>query len=458
MNPTRTYRLATSQGQIPAVVALLFFLLTAGALGALLIAGLFFPEWRFSMREVSLFGRREWLLLAGLAGPLLFAAYYAQGAILTGSSIRAERMTILHLLLHGAGVAWLLLGVLMQPLPGIAPAAVLLPGYGLLLCGLVLPWLNGLLTASVRNRWDAPSLMVLTALFWLGLSGLYAFGSMLEIFDWSLDFAMDRTALLRLHGLLALAGGIWLGLLGVSSLSLQLFNVSEKAAGLLSTLGYWLMNIALLLAVPVVLGAHSILYSWLGGLFLLGSALVVVDAVRILLAGRATFLREPYGWVLLLALVAGLLLWTCVLRTVITPDLIAAANLMSDGSGFSVWLALVILLLVFYPVVIKTVPFLVWRIRCLPLMLDYNQPGTREMVDKRSSWITVLLLLLGSFYLGAGSRLSDPAIIQLGLLSLLVAGVWMLHALWPAIAVFVLGITPHNKEKSAITANIDPDQ
>lgn len=256
------------------------------------------------MREVSLFGRREWLLLAGLAGPLLFAAYYAQGAILTGSSIRAERMTILHLLLHGAGVAWLLLGVLMQPLPGIAPAAVLLPGYGLLLCGLVLPWLNGLLTASVRNRWDAPSLMVLTALFWLGLSGLYAFGSMLEIFGWSL----------------------------------------------------------------------------------------------------------------------------------------------------------VILLLVFYPVVIKTVPFLVWRIRCLPLMLDYNQPGTREMVDKRSSWITVLLLLLGSFYLGAGSRLSDPAIIQLGLLSLLVAGVWMLHALWPAIAVFVLGITPHNKEKSAITANIDPDQ
>jgi hypothetical protein len=445
MNTSRTYRLATAQGQIPAVVALLFYLLAAGALGVLLIAGLLFPDWRFSLRDVSIFGRREWLLLVGLAGPLLFAAYYGQGAILTGTSIRAERMSMAHLILQGAGIAWLLLGVLLQPLPGVATAAVLLPGYGLLLCGLVLPWINGLLTASVRNRWDAPSLMVLTALFWLGLSGLYAFGSMLEVYGLSLDFGLDRTALLQLHGLLAIGGGLWLGLLGVSLLSLQLFNVSEKAAGVLSSLGYWIINSALVIGVPTVLGAHAILYPWLGGLFLLGSALVVVDAIRISLAGKAGHLMEPFGWVLLFALLVGLIMWACVLKALLMPAEGLLSSLVNDRTGFSLWLPLIVLLLVFYPVAVKSVPFLVWRIRCMPLLLDHAQPSARALCDNRSTWVTALLLLLGLIYLAAGSRLSDPVVIQLGLLSLLVAVFWTLHALWPAISVFMLGITPAKK-------------
>ncbi len=446
MNTSRTYRLATTQGQIPAVVALLFYLLAAGALGVLLIAGLLLPEWHFSMRDVSIFGHREWLLLVGLAGPLLFAAYYGQGAILTGTSIRAERMSIAHLLLQGAGFAWLLIGMLLQPKPDLAVAAVLLPGYGLLLCGLVLPWINGLLTASVRNRWDAPSLMILTALFWLGLSGLYAFGSMLEVYGLSLDFGLDRTTLLQLHGLLAIGGGLWLGLLGVSLLSLKLFTVSDKSAGALSSIGYWILNITLVLGVPVVLGTYAILYPWLARLFLLGSALVVVDAIRISLAGKGGHFKEPFSWVLLFALLVGLFMWICILRTLLLPAEGVLTFFLNNSTGFSLWLPLIVLLLVFYPVLVKSVPFLVWRIRCMPLFLDHAQPSARALYDNRSAWVTTLLLLIGLIYLAAGSRLSDPAVIQLGLLSLLVATFWTLHALWPAISVFMLGIGPVNKK------------
>lgn len=455
MNITTQLSMTPSQGQKPAVVALLFYLFAAVALALLMLAGLFAPEWHFvASRDSAGIVIREWVLFMGLAAPLLFAGYYAYGAILTAASIRAEQLSVGHLLLHYGGAAWLVFAAIAYPGLGWDRIDAFLPGLGLMLMGLILPWLNGLLTASTRNRWDPASLMTLTGMFWLGLAGLYVFGSFLGRYGLHLNLGIPPSSLLLLHGLLAIGGGIWLGLLGVSLLTLRLFAVSSASPGRLSIAGYCLTNLVIVVAVTVIISDQPVLLPWLAGLFLLGSTLIIADAGRLAMNSKHGWLNDSAVLALLAALLIGWIFWTVVFIMLWQPELLPSALIPVSDMGVSAWAAVAFLLPLFYSIALKSVPWLVWRIRCLPLLLEYEQPNLAQLIDTRSHWVTLLLLTVGGCYLLTGHWLKNPALVQLGLVCFLVAGLWLLHALLPAISVFLFGIRVVEKKNHQSRGNL----
>lgn len=394
-------------------------------------------------------GGPEFLALAavalpGVAGSLLFGAIYGLSPLFSSSSLWSARLAVVHLLAHLSGLLWMVASLGAAPHFG-AQTDGRVEASALMLLGAILLIFNTLTTASRFNRWTVAQLAILSALFWLSLACLLLTAAPLDWLPGGL-FPSGRTAA-GAAMFFALAGFLWLALLGLTLQLLETFDVTTSAPGPLAWIGLCAVNLALLAALPLSLlgGTAGHMPAALG--LILGSACLLADLARLAIRSRhrtglaavGALVGACLGWLLLAR--HGLGLWA----PADGPS--ASSSLLERGStalvlglvpatllGLGSWL----------------VGLLVWRVRCVA---SAGMRAPTPLIRPGSQQVAMLCLLLASIYLYAGQSASQVAGIELGALCLLLGAFWHLHAVWPAIHLFCLGSAPsgeaHPAEDSA---------
>jgi len=380
------------------------------------------------------------LVSFGFVGSFVFGAAYMISPVMASSSLFSDRLALLHLLLHGLGLGWLVVvfgGMNFMH----NPQAGMLAGIGLLLVGAGLHILDLLLTASRYNRWEPEQLTLMTALFWLGITSILGMAILLSpLFPlvWH-----DPIDLLEAHAPLALVGFLWLSLLGFSLKLFNMFLISEKSAGLLSWAGWALVNIALMGFVPILLMAQGRGLTVAMVLLSIGSLCYLADIVRLWSAAR-----RPMDWALtgsFVGLLTGFTLFAWVVAGMPFPAL--------EGSGFGVRentrIFFVIgifgtFTLTMLGLALRLVPFLIWQLRCAPLAGKRKVPEPRDLITRGASLAMMICLIAAWGYLAAGQWVQSPIGAQLGAVCLFCGLLWFLWILLPALKIFVYGIDPES--------------
>lgn len=375
--------------------------------------------------------------LLGFTASFIFGTYYAVSSLLSGSGLWSRKMASGHFLLHTTAIIWLVacfggMEFLDQPFQG------LVIGGMLFLFGVLLMIFNMVATASRLNLWEPSQITVVSSLFWLGLASLFLLGLVVEQFHPFMSHGPIQ--LLEIHTLLALAGFLWLGLLGSTLKMLVMFSVSQKSPGTLSWIGCVMMNTVLMLMVPVLLASPSWAVPSIASALFLGSAFYIADILRILAGSRKKIQSGIIAS--LTGLFVGLLvlLWLALGNQPLFGD--DALTVDAVRRIVTVVVIFGIALPIFLGTGIRMVPFLIWRIRCMPYVGKYQQPALNTLHYPSSAFVSAICLLVGVAYLIAGQLAANGVGTQLGAITTLVGVWWFVHALYPAGKGFLLGVEP----------------
>lgn len=433
---TTTQAFQLEKTRLAPSVALGFFIVGLLSLAATLAILLIHPQIAFGDPYRLEFLAFAALTCFGFIGSFAFGSAYVIAPVMGGSSLFNDRLTFYHLMLHGGGLACLILvfggmNFLDQPEIGLSV------GIGIILLGAGVHIINLLATASRRNRWEPEQITLIAALFWLSLLGVLGAAVLVHHFRPFLE--RDPLMLLESHATLGLVGFLWLGLMGGCLKLFNMFLVTDKAPGTLSWIGWTMTNFALMVFVPLQLGsAPDLLLSIAIGLLLLGSLFYLADIVRIWLGARA-----PYDWALsgaFAGLISGLLL---VLWVFLGSPLMGAEEPVFNELGRVLFLlgAFGTFATVIVGLGMHLVPFLVWQIRCAPQVGRREVPAPKALESTGCPSAVVICLTTAWPYLALSQWADSPVGTQLAALCMAVGLFWFIRSLMPAFRVFVYGIS-----------------
>ncbi len=439
-------------GQLSALVALGFYMIGLACLVTASGILLGFPEvLRGDPYRIEVIALAA-LAIPGFVGSFVFGTFYAVAALLSSTGLWSRPLALIHLALHALGMGWMVaafggMPFFERPFLGIVIGAMIV------LAGVFALIANITLTTGQRNRWEPAQLSVVTALFWLGVTAALAVGLVIEPFRPVLR--MDAVRLIEAHAQLALGGFLWLGLLGTSLKLLSMFVVSNRGPGGFSWAGLVIINCALLGMIPVLLfypGAHAA--SVLAAIILGGSLLYFADMARLFAGTRkrpdagllAGLLGIATGIAVLAWMVAGMPVWAPEGTSLAVREL---ARIQFSIAVFGTFT------LVFLGMGMRVVPFLVWRLRCAPLVSKRPTPSGADLSNPAGRGPALLCLAAAFAYLAAGQLTNNPAGVQIAVLCLLVGTGWFVYTLSPAIRAFFFGLDPIvTAEQAKTTADI----
>lgn len=427
-------------GQVSSLVALGFYAVGLVSLVAVLGILLGYPQtlagdpYRLEVLGLGV------LAILGFVASFIFGTYYAVSSLLSGTGLWSRKLALWHLLLHVVGLGWMAAAFAGMTFLENPYSSMFIGGMAIL-AGVLILVLNIVCTASQFNRWEPAQITVMSSLFWLGLASVFVLGLVVERFYPFMGH--EPLELARMHGYLAVAGFLWLGVLGASLKLFSMFTVGGRMPGVMSWIGCAVINGALMLTVPVLLFDPPWAYPVLTAIILIGSLFYLGDAVR-MFAGASKGVSAG-----VLGAMAGLVMGLVLLGWLAagTPG-VGSAETVLPGETARMMTSLAILgtgALVFLGMGTRVIPFLVWRVRCMPLVGRSEQPAVNSLADARSPSVTVFCLLVGWIYILAGQFSGNAAGTQLGVLCLLVGACWFLHAVRPSLQAFFLGIEPVSK-------------
>jgi hypothetical protein len=373
------------------------------------------------------------LILCGFVSSLVFAMGYLVSPVMATASLFSARLSVIHLALHTLGLGFLALALVGAGLLD-GPGVALHTGLVLILSGAVCFLVNHLATASRQNRWDPEQVTFVFSLFWLGLGLTMALTAVLR---GSVPFfGYNSLAWAEAYAPIGLIGFVWLSLLGFALQIFSMFLVSTKRAGALSWIGLVLVNGALLVAGALASLQSSPLLTAIAGAVLLGSLFYLADILRLWMAAKRPLSGALLGAFAGLLLGAGLCAWAAF-------GLPSPVEETSSGGGdraVFVLGALGVFAAVSICFLYDLVPFLIWQLRCAPLVGLQTVPTAEALRHRGAAAGLVPCLLLASVYLAAGQWTQTALATQLAGLCLLVASIWFAWALRPSLRAFVFGI------------------
>ncbi len=425
------------KGMMSAMVALGFYIVGMLCLLACLAVLAVFPRVLsgdpYRLEVIALAA----LAIPGFAGSSIFGTFYAVSSLLSGSSLWSRPLAVVHLALHVMGMCGMILALggmpfLEQPFLGIGAGAVLQ------LLGVLLLLVNLIVTTSQLNRWEPEQITVMLALFWLGIAALLGLGLFAHI-RYPI-FQETPLRLMEVYAHLSLAGFLWLGMLGTSLKLFGIFLVGGPKPGGLSWTGCAVINVALMAMAVLPLSFPWTAHAIPAGMIFAGSLLYLADIRRI--AVRAKEGWTPGLTVALAGLAAGILLigWVAgILAGWLGSGTLEGEILRKQARAYVSLAILGTVLMISLGMGTRLVPFLVWRLRCLPLATDGAAPTVNELADTRGSLVFPLCLIAGWTYLAAGQWAGQAVATQLGVLCLLVGIGWFFAVIRPAAEVFLFG-------------------
>lgn len=439
-------KIIKGHGQVSSLVALGFYGVGLVSLFAMLGIILGYPQtlsgdpYRIEVLGLGALG------ILGFVASFIFGTYYAVSSLLSGTSLWSRKLALGHLLLHVLGLGWMTvafagLSFLNNPYQNI------LFGGLVVLVGILFLVLNMTVTASRLNRWEPAQITVMSSLFWLGLAAVFVLGLVVERFYPFMS--REPQELARIHGYLALAGFLWLGMLGASLKLFSMFAISGRMPGVLSWLGCIVINGALMLTVPVLLFNPPWAYPALAAVILLGSVFFLADGIRLCVGASKGVSAGVVGALVGIVIGVALFAWLAFGLPGVT---VGGA---SEGEAGRMLMALSVLgtaILVFLGMGTRVVPFLVWRVRCMPLVGRSEQPPVGSLSNSSGQAVSVFCLIVGWGYIFAGQFCGREVGTQLGVLCLLIGAGWFLYAVLPSIQAFFLGIEPMDKTGENRTA------
>lgn len=372
------------------------------------------------------------LLLPGFLASGMFALLYALAAPLSGSSLGSPVLACTHLFLHLLSLGSLLTEALLNNQPSDLTPSVTAAYVGLI-AGAILFAINTLLTACRQNQWNPSQLSLLSSVFWLCIAAGAGLLMLLENFT-----AMDSVQLAKVYLPVSLTSFAVFGTIAGIFLYATMFHPKARQSTPFAWLGWGLLNAALMIAVPQLLDYPGLLSAWLGLMLAAAMLLYAIDTVRRFLAGQEKPNLPQTGIVLAFVPILAAALW---LASRDHLNLQSSVNPLWQKTGLAL-ACLTGFVLFALPASTRIIPFLLWRLRCLPWVGRLKLPRNEELLDGRSEGVSVLCLLSGCLYLASGFALGAPAGIQLGALCLLAGSLWSLHSLAPALRLFFLGLTP----------------
>lgn len=451
MNSTPT--ITVEESRIAPAVALGFFIIGTLSLLAAIAILLIHPSLTigdpYELESLS-FGA---LVVFGFVGSFLFAAAYVISPVMAAASLFSDRMVWIHLILHAIGLGCLTvvfggLNFLTDPTQG------LLAGISILLLGTLLFIINLLITASRLNRWEPDQLTLMAALFWLGITVILSGALILNLEAFIPQGLDDPIELLQAHAPLGLVGFLWLSLLGFSLKLFSMFLVTDRKAGALSWIGWIFVNGSLMALVPILLFAGGQGLEVAVGAIAVGSLCYLIDIVRLWIAAK-----RPLDWALsgaFVGLLTGFALFVWLLLDAPLATTEDAVEVLREDTRvlfmvgvFGTFTITVVCL------ALRLIPFLVWQLRCAPLIGRHEVPTPRALQSTSGAFGVTIALFIAWAYLAAGQWTQSAIGGQIAALCLLVALFWFAWSLKPALRAFVFGVRIESPKSGAI---LDRDQ
>jgi len=383
--------------------------------------------------------------VVGFIASFLFGTYYAMSSLMSGSSLWSRKLASVHLFLHGAAIIWMVATFGGMPFWENAQQSFVLGGI-LFLLGVLAMIFTMVATASRLNLWEPAQITVISSLFWLGLAALFLLSLVLE--QHYPFMSHGPWELLQIHSIMALAGFLWLGMLGISLKLFTMFMVCRKMPGVLSWIGCILLNATLMLLVPVLLASPSWAFFLISTSLLMGSLFYFADLLRILFSAHKKL--QAGSVCALLGLLVGLATMAWLVAG--TPSFVQDHALAPEVVQRMVMVLVLfgVALPLFLGIGTQVIPFLVWRIRCMPYVGSYQQPFLSSLFYPRSGLVAAICLLVGITYVILGQFIRELAATQLGTLTILVGVLWFLHALYPSFQAFLLGVEPVPEQSGSV--------
>lgn len=380
------------------------------------------------------------LVTLGWIASMLFAGVYLLAPLLAGSPLWSTRLPHFHLACHVIGLALLLGGFIVLRYEIVSIGAVVL------CIGLLALIVNLVITANKRSLWTPANVGFQAAMFWLAMAGGLALFMLRARLTQQGSIAPET--LIALHAHYALFGFLAQALLAVSLRVVPELLGLDSVPSWMNRLGWagWAsLNVGLVLLFPMVhMGSHGAILT-AGILIAVG---VVGFAAQIggflfLRAARLTWgaITHATGILLLLLIVAGAL-WSF-------PE--ADENFMTAQRS---WMQLYISLALLGPFAFailgtaeQLVPRLIWRLRFAPWAKYAELPEPSALARTSAGGPMFLSLLMAWIYLFMGQIRAEPNAIRLGAVLMLVAFVWFVVCVSPALLRLALGVTPDDLHK-----------
>lgn len=376
------------------------------------------------------------LVSLGWIASVLFAGAYLFGPLLAGSPLWSNRLPFVHLFCHVAGLALLLGGLATQRYE------VASLGTGILCIGLLVLVLNLVVTGSKRSLWTPSNLAFQASMFWLAMTGGVALFMLRQRLTEQSNIVPE--ALIALHAHYALFGFLAQALLAVSLRVVpELLGIDKMPRWMngVSRAGWVLLNASLFL-LPMAQWYSRAAILTIGVGIALGIAGFVVQ-----IAGSVLLHRARLSWgalthvtgVLLLLLIVGGALW----------------NLPQAGEGYiealRSWVRLYIALSLLGPFVFailgtgeRLIPRLIWQLRFAPWAKYAQLPPSSTLARESAGGPVFFSLLMAWVYLYIGQTQVLPGAIRLAAVLLLMALVWFVVVVAPALLRLVIGVTPED--------------
>lgn len=374
------------------------------------------------------------LVTLGWIASVMFAGAYLLAPILANSPLWSQRLPVFHLFCHGTGLAFMLGGLaeLRYEMVSI--------GAGIVCLGLLALIVNLMVTASRRTVWSPANLGFQTSMFWLAVTGAVALFMLRQRVAPFVDIKSDT--LIALHANGALFGFLTQALLSVSLWITPKLLKLEKTPNWLNWFGWtgWVfLNLGLLLF-PMLRTEPPIAVVLIGILIAIGGAGFAAQ-----IAGCYLLPRAKWSWgatthlagVLLMGLIVAGALWSFPQAESATVESLRS------------WIRLYISLSLLGPFAFailgigeRLLPQLIWRLRFGPWARYTSVPEEAVLGQNGASAPMFFSLVMAWIYLYMGQVEDAANSTRIGAVLLLVAFVWFVVAVAPALNRLALGVTP----------------
>jgi len=381
------------------------------------------------------------LVTLGWIGSLLFAAAYLIGPMLAENELWSNRLAALHLALHVVGLSLLLGGF------SLVRYDIAAWGAGTLVAGLALMILNLMVTGSRQTRWTPTNITFQTSMFWLAATGTIAL--LMLRGRLSTPWLASPETLIAMHAHFALVGFLAQALLGISLRIVPVALGAERHPASLNSLAWtaWgVLNGGLMLLVPASLvGASSFIVA-IGGIIAVGILLFAVDIACVL-----WMFRRRMSWSVIthatgIALLVGILgaaLWRL-------PE-VASGSFAETREWMRFYISLALLGPFAFAVIGtlgRLVPRMVWALRFGPWAGHGTVPPASSLAREAGAAPAYFSLVMAWTYIALGQWHDNQHAMRLGAVLMIVACLWSLVTIGPALTRLITGVTP---------ADLDPE-
>lgn len=359
------------------------------------------------------------MLTLGWMSSLIFGTIYTLVPLTAAARLRSVPLAWVHLFFHVQGLILMVLGFFETPFAEVSH------GGTFMFVGLLLFFLNLYLTAAKFNRWEPANITIIMSLFWLLASGVTG---VLLFLNQHLEFADDPEGMIALHAHFGLVGFVWLMLIGSGLKIFSMFLVGGSQPGLLSWVGFCLVNLALFLWIPAGLLPEFPLQAAINWMLLAGALAYLIEKTRLCACAR-----ERMGWGLTTALL-GYVLGIFILVWI----QIGSPNPLGESLTGPEWVRAYFVVAVLGPasfilfgLASRLVPFLYAQMR---LLADPGKPAGKAVFDSTRSAAELpifVCLVLGIGYVTVAQLLDQTPGVQLGAVCLLVASGWLAYLALP---------------------------